>query len=125
MSYSVSYNQEGFISITIAGELTREVAIAVIEESFQIAQQHNCNLVLNDSRKAIINIPTLVLNDLPNQYSEIASRNGIKPDRLKRAIVTSKDLDGFYFFELISSNSKQNIKVFTDIESAQDWLFQT
>jgi hypothetical protein len=46
---------------------------------------------------------------------------GLRPDCL-RAIVVAKDLDDYAFFELVSKNQGQRVKIFKDIDEAKRWL---
>jgi len=61
---------------------------------------------------------------MPEIVAGIFSSNGIDFYHLKRALVTTKFLKDFKFFETVSLNRGQNARVFDNIDEAQSWLLE-
>jgi len=49
---------------------------------------------------------------------------GLNARLFKRALIASKDLNDYLFYEIVTANSGQTAKVFYDIDEAKKWLLK-
>lgn len=125
MAHTVTYNLEtGIIETSAQGRLTLNEAKELISEIAECAIVNNCFLCLSDYREAIIDMSTFQIYDIPRILSNVVDLLGLHPNKFKRAIIVEKGLRDFNFFETVSRNSGQNIKLFRDIDEAKKWLFE-
>ena len=125
MSHTIIYNPElHVIEMKVHGFLTLHEIKELISESTEIASVKNCFLWLNDFREAELNLDTLEIYEIPKIISDIQSSSGLDKFKFKRALVVAKDLKDFSFFETVSFNQAQNVKLFQDIDEAKKWLLE-
>lgn len=125
MAHTVTYNLEmGIIETSAQGKLTLNEAKELISEITECAIANNCFLCLSDYHEAIIDMSTFQIYDIPKILSNVVDSLGLHPNKFKRAIIVEKGLRDFSFFETVSRNSGQNIKLFRDIDEAKKWLFE-
>jgi len=125
MTHTVAYNLElGLIETIAQGKLTASEAKEIISEIAQVAREKNCFLCLSDYREATIEMSTLQIHGLPKVLSDLVSSLGLRPSQFKRAIVVQKSFQDYYFFETVTLNAAQNIKLFQDIDEAKAWLYR-
>lgn len=123
MSHTIIYNSESqAVEVKIQGKLSSHEVKGIVSELFQIAKVNNCYLILNDSREAILNLSTMDIYELPKIISDIAASMGLKIHHFQRAAVVVRDYDEFKFFENVTFNQGQNLKLFQDIDEAKKWL---
>jgi hypothetical protein len=89
-----------------------------------MAIENNCFLCLSDYREATIEMSTLEIYDIPNVLSNIVTSDGLRPSQFNRAIVVEKSFHDYHFFETVTLNAGQNIRLFPDTEEAKKWLLQ-
>jgi len=94
----------------------------IIFEITQMALEKNCSLCLSDYREATIEMSTLQIYDLPKVLSDLVNSFDLRPNQFKRAIIVGKGLRDYNFFETVTLNAGQNIRLFQDIEEAKLWL---
>ncbi len=125
MTHLVTYNRElGMIETRAQGKLMLSEAKEIISEIAQIALEQNCFLCLGDYRKATIEMSTLQVYDIPRILSDIVVSFGLHPSKFKRAIIAKESLIDYQFFETVTMNIGQNIRLFQDIDKAKKWLFE-
>lgn len=123
MSNSVTYDAEDrLITIGLKGKIDKALVRKLASETGQIARQHDCYLVLTDAREATVDMTTLDIYDLPNILVEILSETGIPLYKFKRALVVSTDIDDFTFFETVSRNRGQDVRLFRSMDEARLWV---
>jgi hypothetical protein len=81
-------------------------------------------LCLSDYRDATFELSTLEIYDIPYVLSYIVTSEGLRPSQFKRAIVVVKSFHDYHFFETVTLNAGQNIRLFPDTEEAKKWLLQ-
>jgi hypothetical protein len=64
------------------------------------------------------------LYELPKIILDTFASSGLKAHRLRRALVASKEVKDFQFFENVTVNRGLNTKVFYDIVEAKKWLYK-
>ena len=125
MTHIVDYNPEfGIIETMVQGQLTMLEAKEFISEIAQMAVEQNCFLCLSDYRQATMEMSTLQIHDLPKVIAHIVTALGVHPSHFKRAIVVEKDFNDYHFFETVTLNAGQSIKLFHESDHAKKWLLQ-
>jgi hypothetical protein len=104
----------GFISVM-------EISISM-QENLQLALHHNCPLWLIDYTEATVDISLLQILNAAENISIISENLGNMKFHLKRAFVTLNHNEDIRFFENVSVNRGQNLKLFKEVESARKWL---
>ena len=125
MPHKVTYNSETHIvESEIYGILSLDEAIELIENIGQACAKNNCPLCLSDYRGATLNLSTIELYDIPKKLTNILDSLGLSAHKIKRAIVVPENLKDFRFYETVTLNTGQRIKMFQDISEAQNWLLE-
>jgi len=125
MPHTVTYNSETHVVETKAhGNLTLDEAKELIFDIGQVCVEKNCFLCLSDYREATLNLSTLDIYSIPQLLSDILASMGLPANKVKRAVVVAKDIKDFEFFETVTINRGQNIKLFQDIDEAKKWLLK-
>ena len=123
MTHTVTYNPElGVIETDAQGNLSLSEAKEIISAITQIAIEKDCFLCLSDYRKATIEMSTLQIYDIPKILSDIVTSFGLPPSKFKRAIIAEKGLRDYQFFETVTLNMGQHVKLFQDMDEARKWL---
>ncbi len=121
MSYSMKYNSENnCIMASMEGRIdqntVKEFALNIVEAT----KKHNCRKILNDIRKVNLNLSTIEIYELPKKIKEAGLEQFTK-----RALVVGNNFEDVAFFETVSFNQAQNVKIFRDPEAALEWLKST
>ncbi|MFC1652419.1 hypothetical protein ACFL3F_01740 [Planctomycetota bacterium] len=82
-----------------------------------LLEEHDCVRILNDLRDVDLRLSLMDICRIPDLVTE----SGIKGNT-KRAIVFSKDAGDYQFYETVSVNRGQFVRVFTDFDEAETWL---
>ena len=123
MTHTVTYNPESGVIETVAqGNLSLSEAKDIISAITQIAIEKDCFLCLSDYRKATIEMSTLQIYDIPKILSDIVTSFGLPPSKFNRAIIAEKGLRDYQFFETVTLNMGQHVKLFQDMDEARKWL---
>ena len=113
----ITYNQElNYISLVTSG-IVNMIALREISQKIKtsIANFH-CQRILHDLRDAQIDLETYEIYNTPERVKEAGYSTS------RRALIFSSDAQDFSFFETVSSNKGQLVRVFTDDKEAIDWL---
>lgn len=124
MPYSVEYDPLGIISIKVQGELTITMVRDFTVEAVHLAKEMDCFRVLTDLQEATLKLSMVDVYNLPNLTAEIASTADLQVYQFKRALVVLHDEKLAPFFENVSRNRHQNVKLFHDVEAAWQWLLE-
>jgi hypothetical protein len=120
MSYSTKYDaQADFITIEVKQAINAHLVRQISHDVIRLAKEHNCFLILTDAREATVSLSTVELYDLPKLIQEVALELETQVQSFKRALVVSRDIDDFTFFETVSRNSSQKVKLFRDVNEAR------
>lgn len=123
MSNSVVYDAEKkLIVIEVRERIDKSLIRKIALDVSHFSKEHNCHLVLNDARESSLDLSTVEIYDLPKLIVEILQETGIEVHKFKRALVVSKGVDDFTFFETVSQNRGQNVTLFRNIDEAISWL---
>ena len=125
MTHTVTYNPAlGVIETVAQGNLNLSEAKEIMSAITQIAMEQDCFVCLSDYRKATIAMSTFEIYEIPNILSEIVTSFGLPPSKFKRAIIADKSLEDYQFFETVTLNMGQHIRLFQDMDEAKKWLFE-
>ena len=123
MPHSITYHaRENVITITHQGEFDATMTRQLISEVISLVKEHDCFHIVEDFREARIRFSTMDLHDLPKLVQERLSASGLNAYQFKRALIAAQDIADFAFFETVSQNRDQNVRVFRDVEEAKKWL---
>ncbi len=118
MPYNISSDPEAHCVFAIFEGTVDIVGIQRVAVEFvKASSRHDCLALLIDMREAKLTMSILEIYKIP-QIMVIA---GVDP-RCKRAVVASQITEDYRFFETVSVNSGQILKIFTDFDSAKRWL---
>lgn len=118
MKYELTYDKERNLIIGhIYGEFDSSIVTGMASDLADMIQKHGCNRLLNDLRSAKITPSALEIYTMPRSVAK--SKEAI---RCKRALVVSGSLKDYHFLETVSTNLGQQLKIFTDPDTAIDWL---
>ena len=125
MSHTIIYNsEEHAIESKIQGDFTLDTAKEIMAEFALIAKEKDCVLFLSDYSEATLKLSTMEIHGLPKIILDIFASSGLDVRRFRRALVATKDLKDYLFFETVTANRGQNTKVFYDVDEAKKWLYK-
>ena len=113
------------ITLRFEGLLTLEVVRNATVDVAQVAKERDCFRILTDMREATVKLSMVEVYNLPKLTADIASTAGLQIFQYKRAMVISAEQELLPFFENVSRNRHQKVKLFYTIESAEQWLFDS
>ena len=123
MPQTIEYDEAGYIYVIYEGNFDVKGALAVLTEVTSFVKEYDCHRVLADLRNATMNISTIHIYDLPGLLLGQAVKAGISLNHLKRAmVVPASQIENFRFFETVSFNRMQTLRLFRDVEEARAWL---
>ncbi len=118
MPFSVRYDPESArIRCSISGTLDMHLIAEFVDELVHLMNQHQCFRILSDLRGIEVAVSTVDIYHLPKL---IEQRGYTGP--LRRAVVFDGSHDDFEFYENVSVNQGQNLRVFSDFDHALEWL---
>jgi hypothetical protein len=124
MPHTISYNPEiRVIESTVQGDLTLDEAREIITQFALLARENNCFLFLTDYREATVKLSTFEIYRMPQIMSETFASSGLNVHQLKRAIIAAKNFKDYLFFETVTFNRGQNVKLFYNVDEAKKWLY--
>jgi hypothetical protein len=112
------------ITLRFEGLLTLEVVRNATVDAAQMAKERDCFRVLTDMRETTVKLSMVEVYNLPKLTADIVSTTGLQIYQYRRAVVISAEQELLPFFENVSRNRHQNVKLFYTIESAEQWLFE-
>lgn len=123
MPHKIFHDSElDIIQVQYQGELTITAAKELIAQTAAVASEKSCRLVLLDMRQAVVKVSITNLFELPGFMSGVSANQNLNTHLLKRAVIAIRDLPAYHFFETVTLNRGQNVRVFTDPSQAYEWL---
>ena len=118
MNYELKYDPtRDLIICQTSGVLNIVVVDKIITELHEMTKLCNCKKILNDLR---------MLDNISSVFDIYDIRKIVHhanlPSDCKLAFVVTQLTENYRFFETELVNSGQNIKIFTDLETAIAWL---
>jgi hypothetical protein len=124
MSNSVVYDPaSGVIYVTLFGAIDKSAMDDLTAQTLRLVQQHACYRVLADLRRASSAVSTIDLFQRARETAQHVSSANI-PSSYKRALIVGENLEDPRFYETVSQNREQQVKVFRDVEEAKRWLME-
>jgi len=125
MSHTITYNPKAqIIETKTQGGINLKESEEIISEVLQAIRKHNCFFILSDYRESTLDLSTLEIYDIPKRVSAKTTLSGISEHKLKRAIIAERESENFRFFETVTLNSGQQIKLFDNSDEAKKWLLE-
>ncbi len=119
MSSSIVYDpQSHTIVVTLVGSIDELEMNEAAAEVVRLAKQHVCFNVLGDLREAVFAVSTIALFGQAQEFEQAYGPNS----QAKRALVVAGHSEDVLFYETVSRNRGQNVRLFYDIEEARRWL---
>jgi hypothetical protein len=117
-TFKISYDQaHGWLTGSITGTINSETLPVYAKAVADRVSKHDCKRFLNDLRQAQLDLSTIEIYEIPGVL-EVA---GIDKT-WRRAIVASRDLEDYRFFQAIAFNRGYTVRVFTELDAAKHWL---
>ncbi len=114
-----------YLLITFEGEITIPILNEHAPKVVQAIRDYNCMRIVEDYRKATLSLDANEFIEAQNiQVDSLASKR-ISFVNVKRAMIVNENrisLDDMGFFEKMSVNNGQDLKVFTDMVQAINWI---
>jgi hypothetical protein len=125
MPHTFSYNStEHLIEAKVEGSFNLVELETFVKELAAFSIEKKCYQHLSDFRAAHIKFSTVELYDLPQKIKSLLDPAKVDLSSFKRALVIANDVDDFKFFETVTLNRGQEVKLFYDLESAKQWLLE-
>ena len=119
----IFHEQAGYIHSVYGGELDMPGIREVIDAVGLAVKAHNCYRVLNDFTKCTLTASITDIYDLPKLIVRRGRELDVSVYKIKRALVIpAAAYENFRFFETVSLNNSQTVKIFTEEQPARDWL---
>ena len=124
MSNSIIYDHSsGLICVTLVGAIDKRMMDDLTMQTLRLVQQHSCFRVLADIRQANSTVSTIDLFQRARETAQYVSDSNI-PSSYKRALVIGDNVEDPRFFETVSQNRAQQVRIFHDVEEAKRWLME-
>ena len=125
MDWEINYlQQEGVVTIKTSGTLVdADENQKMVTEALVVAEKYDATKCLIDDQDLTLEMKTIDIYGLP----EILDDLGV-PRKYRVAIVvaeSARDVEGFKFYETRAFNVGFNHRLFTDTQTALDWLHQS
>lgn len=118
MKYEVAYDAERDV---IAGQVFGDLGPAEVREMAaefaRLARTQGCRKLVNDLRDAGTSSSALHIHTMPRMVHE---QRGLMP--CLRALVVPQDSEALSFLESVAQTIGETVGIFTDRESAMEWL---
>jgi len=125
MLHSIIYDPQGIILVKFQGPLILAEVRQVMAAVGRLASEHQCFRLLSDTLEMELKLSQFDVYYLPGMFAELISTFGLQVYKFRRAVLVSPNNQILQFFEIVSKNRGQNVKLFYDDESAREWLLDT
>jgi hypothetical protein len=123
MKSTFKYEPEmGLIRLTLLDEITIPLLAELAQQLPALIVSHHCWYLLTDARATTMNISTMEIYEWPGMMAKYLEAAGLSIHKLARALVVNNAISDFNFYETVSVNRNQNVKLFYDIDMAIQWL---
>ncbi|MEP7135344.1 MAG: hypothetical protein ABI904_10470 [Chloroflexota bacterium] len=125
MSYSINYDEMGFIRLTYEGDANLSDMKEVLSHGALLAAEKSCFRVLSDFRAMKLDLSVMELFRIPENQKEQSRELKMHFAKFRRVVVVpERDFNKYKFFENVAVNRAHRVKIFTDIEEAIEWLLE-
>ena len=112
----------GMVVSVVDGEVTKEDILRNYGKALQFLKENSCLKILSDYRGASLKLSTTEILELSKILNEVAAKMGFDVRSLKRAVVFSKQMRDYRFYQDVSTQRKLTIRIFQEVEEAAKWL---
>lgn len=125
MSYTLHYEDTGFIRLVYEGDAKLKDLKTVIAQGVALALEKDCYRVLSDFRAMSLSLSALELFSIPDHQVSQSKELNVPFYKFRRAVVVPKEkFEKYKFFENVAVNRSHRVKIFVDPEDAIAWLLQ-
>ena len=110
--------EQEIVHVQVTGVADVDSANAMVSEAFSAATKWNCTRFLVDGPDVDFSLGNVEIYDRPEALKD----HGILPGRHSLAYVFSGQMDKMRFFENVLRNRGFTARIFSDVESATEWL---
>ena len=119
MPYEIYYDSiKECIMVSVQGELDLALLESMASSVVEIVREVGCKRILNDLRKSWVTEATIDIYNMP----ETAKQAGVF-QACKRALVIGEKTKDFRFLETVFVNQGHQVRMFTGMAEAEEWLF--
>ncbi len=123
MTYKLAFNEdEQIIEIEVEKDFDWSVMEKLVPDVSQWIVEKKCNRILVDVRNAQLKLSTLKIYMTPEMLTREFAKYSVDVRLVKRALLVQKDYDNFRFFETVTLNQSQKMRLFSNEPSARAWL---
>jgi hypothetical protein len=124
VAFSVTFDEEaGFIHAVYDGKLDMPGIRSLLGAVGLAVKEHDCYLVLSDYSRATLAISIADFYEMPKLILQRGKEMGVSAGKVKRALVIpAVAYENFRFFETVSLNNSQTVRIFTEVDQAREWL---
>lgn len=120
MESSVLYDPDSHtILVMLVGAIDEVTMNETAAKARRVAEEHACFNVLADLRQARSAVSTVAIFGRAKESQQLYGR---KTQDSKRALVVAENSEDAIFYETVSQNRGQNVRLFHDIDEAKRWL---
>lgn len=120
MPFEIKYDPDTqCVFACFTGKITMPLVKEYITELLPLLEEHNCQRVLSDSRKAKLHLSALDILQFPNMAEASALTA-----RCKRAVLAAPGTSGYEMYEILSMMQGHKVRLFADPEEALAWLIE-
>jgi len=118
LPYKITHDADtDCVRTLIEGELDMDLVRKIANDLRDVAFHNGCKYYLSDIRQADVKLNLWEIYELPELTASVL------PPSFRAALIVRSESDLSRFYQNASRNYDQSIKVFTDIQAAERWLF--
>ncbi len=122
MLREITYLPEAdIVQLRTDGTYVLHAEIETLERLAVALKKHDCRKLLIDHRQTTVIAPALDTYDRPDQYARIWGDSSTL-NQIKTAIVFHEINEDYQFLENVIRNRGWDLRIFTEYETALDWL---
>ena len=120
MEWEISFKPENnILSVKTHGIFNMDSNTALIKECLEIVKKKDCRgCLIDNSELEFIKIETLEIYSIPALFSKL----GIPYNLHIAEVFSEKHAQNFHFLETVCRNNGYSVSVFSELESALQWL---
>ena len=123
MPYKITHNADNnVLECFMTGTIHGKEALEMVDQIVAQATDLKCMKILTDSREAEVELSVLDFYKIAMQVTTHAKQMHFSLAAIRRAHVGRKSVGNLQFFETVSVNRGQNVRVFYSLEEAREWI---
>ena len=123
MPITLIYNSDTrIIESRFYGDFTQEEIREAVPKFAEMIKNNNCRFLLTDYRDANMKLSMTEIYNMPGVLAEVFASSGVNILKLKRAFITVKNKKDPEFYETVTINQGQTMRIFDNVDEARNWL---